>query len=137
MMQAHEKKKVFDRLAADGFTGVTCHFSGGNDDGGVDSYEFYTADRDGPIPVDDHPAWTTAHAGYVFDDQTGRYVKSDDTELNALAEFRDLVERPIYEQFYTFAGDFYVNGTLVWDVTNRTVEMQGEEQVYEDRHWDV
>jgi hypothetical protein len=40
---------------------------------------------------------------------------------------------PIYEKYGTFAGEFYVNGTLVWDVGARNVYMQGQESntVYE------
>ena len=37
--------------------------------------------------------------------------------------------RPVYEQYDTFAGEYYVNGTVVWDVKTRKVTNEGVEEV--------
>lgn len=84
---------------------VRVTFSGGNDEGGVDTIYLDTIES-GTVE------WT---------DFWGK-----ETDHKAIA---DALSKPVYDEYYSFAGEFHVNGEVVWDVNTRTISMSGEEEV--------
>lgn len=99
------KQQALQVLAKEGIVEAHVHFSGGNDEGGPDSVTFVKADG------------SKEEAAWWGNDSI------DSELLEALAQ-------PIFNKYYSFAGDFYVHGSVVWDVTKGTVEMSGDESQY-------
>lgn len=65
-------------------------------------------------------------------------TKADGTTID-LPENDDLGEAlvtPIYDKYYGFAGEFSVNGTLIWDVSSKTVKMSGDEYEYSGTYFE-
>ena len=52
-------------------------------------------------------------------------------ELTELGELYFAVVKPVEDQYGSFAGDFSVDGTIVWDVVNNQVLNRGEQEVRE------
>lgn len=139
------RSEVFRILRTKGIGKVEVSFSGGNDEGGADEASFF--DMEG-APIDlklpeaykghsfdgqDENKWYV-HDGYEPDNpDTGRrgkpkYREATDDERD-LSILRASLETPIYERYHTFAGEFYVSGTLEWDVKGTRVVMDGNEEV--------
>lgn len=101
------QRRCFELMAEAGVARAAVEFSGGNDEGGVDAIRLYDAD--------------------------GKEVRSLEGWEETYAKSRgDLVrelERPVDDKYGSFAGDFYVRGTVVWDLAARSCVMDGEEQV--------
>lgn len=100
---------VFARLRARGATRVEIQFSGGNDEGGADAIRLYAGEKQ----IGDLPAWSEHGA-----------TDRDSVLVAALTE-------PIYERWGDFGGDFWVHGTLTWDVTTATTSISGEQSAME------
>lgn len=96
---------VFARLRDRGATRVEIQFSGGNDEGGADAIRLY----DGEKQIGDLPSWSEYGA-----------TDPDSVLVEALTG-------PLYERWGGFGGDFYVHGTLTWDVTTAKTSISGEE----------
>jgi hypothetical protein len=99
---------------------VKVYFSGGNDEGGADMIT---------LIYDDAGAVTT-------DIDAALHSKEDPAHeiSNALAE-------PVYDEYGSFAGDFNINGVIIWDVNARTILLDGafetttSEAVEKTLHW--
>ena len=120
------RPEVFRRLAEAGAARAEVHFSGGNDEGGVDSIEFLDADGTVILQLEEY------YAEQVYDRERNRYVEKrppTDQELlvTALCE-------PVYNKYHGFAGEFYVSGKIIWSVAEQRVTMDAQETVdaYED-----
>lgn len=50
-------------------------------------------------------------------------------DLAEVSIIRTALEKPVFDEYYSFAGDFNVSGDLTWDVKNKTVQMSGSEFV--------
>ncbi len=48
-------------------------------------------------------------------------------------ELQEALEAPVYDKYSSFAGEFYVDGTVVWNVLKEAVSMTGQESHEE---WD-
>lgn len=107
-------------LITNGIRRVHVSFSGGNDEGGADNIAL----------IYDEDELVTTDIGSAL------YSKEDPAHeiSNALAE-------PVYDEYGSFAGDFHVNGIVVWDVAKRTITMDGSfettnsESVEKTLHW--
>jgi hypothetical protein len=109
---------VYDALSALNVSEARVTFSGGNDEGGADALSLIKADD--PTVTYDVNLWG-----------------GDDEKVD-----KDLVQRlcePIYDQYGSFAGEFSVYGTLIWNVTTRKCYIDGQESVetYNDFHTEI
>lgn len=123
-----------------GIVKVDVHFSGGNDEGGADRFTATTADgTEVDLGFDTHAyrdstydtttrSWR--HGSWVvgsWDQETRKHSTrpATDAEVES-ARLRDALESPIYAEYGSFAGEFYVDGTCTWDVATGKSEMHGE-----------
>jgi hypothetical protein len=157
------RQQVFAELRRRGISKVVCGFSGGNDEGGVDSME--ATDGEGNIVEGFLSRETYVHRTYsegdqVFEDGTsvpkGVWVVhvpdapkvkhprwgSDVIPVRRATEeevsdssLTEALEEPCHSRYGSFAGDFYVSGTYTWDVATGQVVADWNEQVshYEGR----
>jgi len=110
---------------------VVVNFSGGGDEGGVDEITLFNAEGKeiGKLEED--------YGGSTYDP-----VKNNWVAINPPNPDTALVEAlvaPVYERYHTFAGDFYVNGTVDYDVAKEKATMNKSERVesYEDSEEEV
>lgn len=96
------KKQVFEELKKLGAVQAVIAFSGGNDSGGADSITLLNVDGN-----------DIEHS-----------LEDDDGLGEALCQ-------PIYDKYHSFAGEFFVDGTLTWTVEGSKLEMSGHETVEE------
>lgn len=101
-------------LAAANIERIEASFSGGNDEGGVDSIKVVFEDGT-KINL---KVWGSQKA----------VIAGDETLAGKIAA---LVDQIVYSKYYTFAGDFSVRGDLVVDVLKGEINMEGEES-----NWD-
>lgn len=109
------RERVFEALRRLGVERAEIEFSGGNDEGGVSEVRFC---RSGEEAEEVAP-----HGDY--DHEKGRWVRRDgypQALIDGLAE-------PVYRQYGTFAGDYYVEGTITWEVGEETVTQTGSEEI--------
>lgn len=104
------REQAFEQLIARGADRAVVQFSGGNDEGGPDHIRLFAGERELP--------------------ELAVYVSARNPSAAEQAEetLSDVLSRPIYERYGTFAGDFEVAGELTWDVQQRTVLMNREER---------
>lgn len=108
------RAEVFERLEADGVERAVVEFSGGHDEGGSDSIRL---ERDG--------VQVGSLREHVWPKNGGELEAAQRDEMR-LAQS---LAAPVYDAFSSFAGDFYVNGEVVWLVPERRVVMEGSETV--------
>lgn len=128
-----DKDKTLALLKSLGITEVLLEFAGGNDEGGVESEKYKTADGEVTIPrVYADRNWGAPNdeelVKVIWEGSTKRLATEEEINLAAkYEEVRDMCEAPIYDRYYTFAGEFYVTGTLHIDVAKGTVKMEVSE----------
>lgn len=106
------KNRCLQLLRSAGVAEAEVEFSGGNDEGGVDSITLI--------------------------DSNGN-SKEIDFWSNTVESERELVEQlcaPVYNQYFSFAGEFHVNGTVYFNVEAETVRMSKDEQEYVHHDYD-
>lgn len=119
------KQEVIEKLREGGATRAVVEFSGGNDQGGADRIALYNGEVE-ICEVHEH------YPHYHFDQDKKEWVKVPlPDEERAEAELSEALTRPVYQAYGTFAGDFDVNGVVVWDVESGQVWMEGEESTYQ------
>lgn len=96
-------KCFLNLLDAFNISKIRVSFSGGGDSGGIDDVEFSYNDDKCNLTVEDH-------------------IKN---------EFYNFLEEPVYDNYGGFAGEYNVNGDLIYDVRNHTVFMTCNEYSYE------
>lgn len=101
-----QKNIILAKLRDAGFNRVEIEFSGGNDEGGAEGGVATKVDGS-EFQLD---FWNSGDS--PFDHETIQEL-----------------QKPIYDRYYTFAGEFYVWGKLIWDVPNNRVYMSGDEEV--------
>ncbi len=103
------RELMFNHLRTLGVTKVVLEFSGGGDEGGVDSGTVYYG---GPKNYEekDLPLYKGELPGF------------DGDIVSELSE-------PVYDKYHSFAGEFHVYGEVVWDVDLGKVLMEGKESV--------
>jgi len=109
---------------------VAVEFSGGGDEGGVDNITLLNAEGDeiGNLHED--------YGSKRWEDGNGWVSVNPPNPDTALVE---ALVAPVYERYDTFAGDFYVNGTLSYDVAKEKALMNKSERVesYEESDEEV
>ncbi len=107
------RDEVFDRLImAKNAERAIIVFSGGGDEGGVDSIEILDADSN------------------LIESLSDCGVQSDED----LALSEELI-KPIYDRYDSFDGEPYVSGEVVWDCRKKTVTISGTEEVTEHQYF--
>lgn len=99
---------AFRAIRLRGAVVAVVYFSGGGDSGGVDRIELLDA------------------AG----DEVGKV--GEDDSLPDGTSLWDVLGKPVYDRYYSFAGEFYVDGTVTWDVVIGEVNMERDERSTED-----
>lgn len=136
---------------------ICVHFSGGGDEGHVEGIDFYGLD-DKEIDYKFPPA----HKSYGWcKDENDNEIESEyvvtcgerekdrgDGEMfkvriyreatdyeTRMGKLHDAIEQPIYDRYGSFAGEFSVYGTLVWEYNAEKkqgeVRLSGDESAYE------
>lgn len=108
------KRTAMALLAERGAKAATVSFSGGNDEGGVDDVILVFADDSTERVTSTYEGWGDRKVELTPEQQAD----------NALVE---ALSAPVYEKYYSFAGEFYVSGAVEYDVLADTVKFAGEE----------
>jgi len=140
------RNKVLRELKDAGVRTVRLAFSGGNDEGSVYETVFLDADSN-PVAVSlsenrayectsynqATKSWDTNWIVTTWDapspSGSTRVERPATPDEISHANDIDTLEAPIYDKFGSFAGEFYVDGVLVWDVVTGTYTLSGQETV--------
>lgn len=113
------RTELFAELRKRGVAKVSVEFSGGGDEGGVDNITLYNAEG--------------AEIGTLEEDYGGDQWNGKEwvpvNPPNPNTELVNTLCAPVYEKYGSFAGEFYVNGTVDYDVEAGTVKMPHRETV--------
>lgn len=122
-----DRHKIFSTLKARNIVKVEVHYSGGDDEGGVNQIDLI--DTAGKV---EH--MEEYYDGYSkWNDATQRWEEpAPPTEEQLLSKS---LCRPVYDRYGSFAGEFYVNGSVVWDVVAGTVKDSGVEEQRHDEDY--
>jgi hypothetical protein len=112
------KERVFALMEKLGIVRIEVTFSGGNDSGGVDSTVAHMADGTEKALPESH-YW------------------AKEEEMDDEQALGHLVGEPVHDEWGSFAGDFYVSGTLSFDMAARRVFAKYEEEVPHTDHFDM
>ena len=127
---------AFAELHRRGITSATVEFSGGNDEGGADRIIGQKADGT-TVPLrayDSVDIYEDRHTGkYLVAGRGAREATSEEITAHALAE---ALEAPVYANWGGFGGQFYVSGTVTWDVASGKVTEESEHEYDEDEDED-
>lgn len=130
--QSLSRSEIFSRLRELGAAKATVEFAGGGDEGGVESITLYDGEgNELPVKLEEN------YSGQRYNPNTQKW---EPTEPNTpLQDLAGALGAPVYERYHTFAGDFYVSGTVDYDVVAGTVKMNKSERVesYEDSDEDL
>ena len=141
MSDVFDKQVAFDGMTKRGINRIEMNFSGGNDEGGID--HMLATDLEGnEIDIPDTPwvsscyenqtvtegVWIPHHA-HGGDFQNQKFVPLSDLDAEVLdnINFRRSVENIVYGKYFTFAGDYYVEGTAILDVSENVAKITGQE----------
>lgn len=111
------KDAAFREMTSRGITRAVAHFDGGNDEGGISS-NITAYLNDGTVTeIPFHSSW---------DAKSGQ-----DNVSRAL-------ESAVDDRYGSFAGEFYVQGHVVLDLTDRTLKVEAQESstVMDDVEYD-
>lgn len=124
MIDKDDIRQVLKALSNNGYTKVTIEYDGGNDDGSFYDPTFYKGDKTETVD------WNK-----VLE------IKSDDDEDFDNDNFMELVygDHGRINQYYSFAGDYSVHGTITIDTLTGLVQDDGEESTWKsvDRECNV
>lgn len=119
------RSQVFDKLVEMGVKKVVVGFTGGHDEGGVDSVVLTMNDGKEQEMPDPNIAWDSYNKRYY------RFGQGYDHTASAVPTGDELLHlaliRPVFDKYHTFAGEFSVEGQVVWDVEERTASMRANE----------
>ena len=109
--QLLDRNEIFEKLELRKVTSVSVAFSGGDDEGYCE--EIILIHGDGSASTLSEPYIST-----TYDSVKQQWVYSRElTDDEVLAES---LCKPIYDEFGSFAGDFSVDGHLIWNVKEKT-----------------
>lgn len=115
------REQVWEELTRRNAAKAVVHFSGGNDEGSVSRIELVDANgaEIGELQEIYAPTeWSEKEKKWVRKTQPTQ----EELLVNALV-------RPVYDKYYSFAGEYYVEGTVTFNVANRTAHMEASETV--------
>jgi hypothetical protein len=111
------REKVFSELVRRNVASVIVSFSGGGDDGSIDGISLLDADGKEVSHLREtyiSSKWNEKTKSFEPD----REMTEDEMLVEALGQ-------PVYDKYGTFAGDYSVEGEILWDVKNQKVNDSG------------
>jgi len=145
MSDTFDKQAAFDGMTKRGINRIEIHFSGGNDEGGIDYMQ--ATDLEGNIiDIPDAPWVCSCYENQTVTQgvwlpnqavdaefQNQKFVPLSDLDAEVLdnINFRSSFENIVYGKYYTFAGDYYVEGTAILDVSENLAKITAQESVQE------
>ena len=146
MSDVFDKQVAFDGMTRRGINRIEIHFSGGNDEGGID-YMQATDFEGNEIDIPDTPWVSSSYENQTVtqgvwlphpmtthgDFKNQKFVPLSDLDAEVLdnINFRRSYESIVYGKYYNFAGDYYVEGTAILDISENVAKITGQESVQE------
>lgn len=119
MVNKLRRVELWAELRKRGVAKVSVEFSGGGDEGGVGDITLFNAAGEEIGTLEErYPVWNGK-------EWVHKYPSDPDLVLV------ETLCSPVYEKYGTFAGEFYVSGTVDYDVEAGTVKMSYSETVEE------
>lgn len=118
-----EKNELFAVLRKMNVVQAIVEFSGGNDEGGVDYITLYHQNG----TETELPTWVETQ---VWNPTTGNY---ENIELTDEKKLIVALGESVYDRYGSFAGEFSVNGTITYDVSNEKISLKKSESYTEWR----
>jgi len=103
------RTEVFRRLRELGAVGAIVPFYGGNDEGFTEGITLKGAEGNTIVIIQDY------------------YGSVEEEPFEGADHLAEALSEPVYEEYGSFAGDFEVEGRVIWDVSKGTVSMEGSE----------
>ena len=103
------RAEVFRRLRELGAVAAVVPFNGGHDEGFIEGITLRGAEGD---------AVAVIHEDY--------YGEAEEI-FEGAHRLAEALSRPVYDEYGGFAGDFEVEGRVIWDVSRGTISMEGSE----------
>lgn len=130
-----DRAKVWNAMKAKGVSKIVAYFSGGNDEGGVNSYAMFDADgKQFEMPEISKNDPSYARDTYPF---TRTELFGHNEYWPKPGSLAHIIEQPVDMEYGSFAGEFSVSGVCTWDLKTKKVTMDGEESAgYESFHKD-
>lgn len=137
------REEVFAALKKRGATRAVIEYEGGDDEGAAEGVILYDGDEEiGELHERDPEYERDENGNIVYYLEPGaKYERPKritlSPEKQAESDLAGALVKPVYDQYGGFDGGFEVRGRLVWDVTNGTLEMSGDETVTECFAWEI
>jgi hypothetical protein len=119
-----DKKKTLGWLRERSVVKAVVAYSGGNDEGGVESITLTVALANGS--TEERQFEPYVGSGYRYERGEWRQIEPPTDDDSILAQ---QLGAPVYERYGGFAGDFSVNGHVVFDVAASTVKIEEDYEV--------
>jgi hypothetical protein len=120
------KDAALQALRAAGFVSAVVRYSGGHDEGGADGITVTRGDGT------TEELRETYHYPQRWDDEARVYVNVPDlrtAEEKATNTLYAALCQPVYDEWGSFAGEFYVNGSIEYDVAAGTAKRAQDVEV--------
>lgn len=119
-----------------GYVKAEIHFSGGNDQGCVDKITLWDDNGEEHDLDPWYPSYYTMETTAEPQPPYGHHLKyiPDKTPQVNKEKLAHLLQRPVEDEYESFAGDFYVDGTVTWDARSQTITMEKEEETSSTSH---
>jgi hypothetical protein len=111
------REEIFAFIESKGGDSVVVSYSGGNDEGGIDSIEMFKDELKVCEFEEPREEWNAIQHTYVPDDS------------NPDNKFIAAMTAPVYEEYHSFAGEYSVEGAITWDCKERKVTDSGDIEV--------
>jgi hypothetical protein len=122
------KSEIWAALEKKNAAKAVVHFSGGNDEGGVGN--IFLLDVNGKKIEELQEEYVSSE----YNAKTGQYEEKEKKTENGL--LADALSAPVYSKYGSFAGEFYVSGTITYDVKERKIKNSGREEVSHNEEFD-
>ena len=126
--RSKSKSELFQFIRNKGGDEARVHYSGGGDEGGVNSIEIVAAG--GKVVCTLNEPYSSSR----YDPATQSWVteKSADPDAPFLTDLC----APVYDKYGGFAGETYVDGVITWDANTCTIKDVGNAEVPQTEHYD-
>lgn len=122
---AFDKALAFTLMRKLGIVRAEVEYSGGNDDGGVNDIRIFRGPgADDPNGVDDTTGEQLeeySEGELEYNVRTDRWKPKTPKTLTDQDRLAQQLCAPVYEEWGSFAGEFYVSGKLVFDAATQKV----------------
>jgi hypothetical protein len=113
----YEREKGIELLRKRGAVKAIVEFSGGNDEGGVDGIQIVFP---GDKPAENLEVY---YDGAQMEYVEGQWRQKPKEKATEDQELSLILQKPVDDEFGSWAGEFEAYGTLTWDVETGTCKM--------------